>query len=528
VTSKATDTAKSERNRNLPCSIVPKEIPMGLTSGLTSLKRSGAGGLFGIILLSFSTMLPAQEGTSRNGAVYYHGTVGRTLEVQVTITKYGNELTGSYEYASQRKAIELRGRILSTGVYEIDELDPSGQATARFTVNALFNGLQGTWQSGKNKLPVVLGEITPEQLEQLHRMWSGRRSVRDVVVAPFYACAVMEAGTFCWGAVSGSPSLGTAGPGRIGSLALPYLLIPTDITALAMGDSISCYLERGGMYCWRPLNPDLSLVTPTLIPGFEKDVTAVGISGDYPCAIVAGALKCWPGAALDTKSAITVISSGVTQLASGMPNCVLSAAKLLCWTFNEKANKQKVDLRIHEIEGVSEKLQALSSFDSLGGGTRFACAVDGGSLKCWGDDIGNVLLGRREKGRFRDLPPAVMSSMDAGITDVSVENENVCAIREAKVQCWGNSWYGQSGNGTTSFTTGPEQVPLPAPAVKVAVAATYVCALTSDDHVWCWGDNEFGQTGNASRDICELPNGKMPDTIPTPCNKHPVAVRGIP
>ena len=502
-------------------------IAMGSTSKLRFRTWASVTGVLGIILLSLSTMVSAHEGATGDPS-YYHGTIGRTLEVLMTIRRHGNELSGSYEYASQRKPIELRGRVLPSGEYEIAELDPRGKATAKFAFNNPLGRMEGTWQSGQKNQSVVLGEVTSAEVEQLHRMWSGSRKVKDIVVAPFYACAVEDAGVFCWGTVSGSRSLSAAGPGRIAYRALPHLIIPTDITALALGYPISCYIRHGGMYCWRRLNPTLDLVTPTVIPGFQKDVTAVGMSGDYACAIVASALKCWPGKVLDQKTVITVIDSGVIRLSSGMPNCVLTAANVLCWTFNENANKQEIALRIHEVEGVSEKVQALSSFDDVGMGTRYGCAVDSGSLKCWGDDIGNVLLGRRGKTAFRNLPPGAIPSMEAGVTDVSVENENVCAIREGKVLCWGSNWYGQSGDGTTSLTTGPAEVSLPAPALRVAVAGTYVCALTADNHVWCWGDNEFGQTGNISRDTCELPNGKMPDAILTPCNKRPVQARGIP
>jgi hypothetical protein len=70
------------------------------------------------------------------------------------ITKHGNRLTGSYEYGSRRKSIELRGHILSSGDYEIGELDAHGQTTAKFTVNDLFGrSLNGTWQSWKRRLP---------------------------------------------------------------------------------------------------------------------------------------------------------------------------------------------------------------------------------------------------------------------------------------------------------------------------------------------------------------------------------------
>src|SRR4030088_2952098 len=63
-------------------------------------------------------------------------------------------------------------------------------------------------------------------------------------------------------------------------------------------------------------------------------------------------------------------------------------------------------------------------------------------------------------------------------------------------------------------------------ATQIGVGPGYSCALTSDLRVVCWGDNEFGQTGNTSHDVCKVPNGKF-DAIDTPCNRHPVEVRGL-
>jgi hypothetical protein len=500
---------------------------------LTPVGRLIVGGLLGAVL--FSPAISAQDkNLAATDTTYYHGTIGRTLEVQVTITRHGNDLAGTYEYASQRKPIQLRGHNLPSGEFEISELDASGQETAKFIVNDLAGGLNGTWQSGKKKLPVALGKISSAQLEQLHKMWSGSRKIKSLAVSMSFACAVAEDGTFCWGAVPGAPSLPTSGPGMIAHVALPHLLIPADITALAIGDPTSCYVERTALYCWQPHSPALSLMTPTLIPGFEKDVVDVGTNTanfgqivNGTCALVAGALKCWPGAALDPKTNLTVSDSQVTRIASGMPSCVVKAGEVVCWSAGRDASTQKLELKVAKVDGAGENVQALAAFGAILN-TPFACAVDDGGLKCWGDDIGNVLLGRRGKNAFRDLPPAVIPGMEKNVTDVSVANEHVCAIREGKVLCWGSNWYGQMGDGTTGFTSGVEEVPLPAPAIKVATAGTYACTLTSDNHVWCWGDNEFGQTGNVSRDTCQLPNGKMPDTIPSPCNMRPVQVRGLP
>lgn len=90
-------------------------------------------------LLLLAAVAAAQEiQGSQSATAFYHGTIGCALEVQMTLTRHGSVLTGSYGYESQRKPIALRGRVLPSGDYEIDELDVSPQAASRFSVNQVF------------------------------------------------------------------------------------------------------------------------------------------------------------------------------------------------------------------------------------------------------------------------------------------------------------------------------------------------------------------------------------------------------
>jgi len=94
---------------------------------------------FGICLVFLATAAPAQQSQGNPSSnAFYHGTIGRTLEVQMTLTRRGSELTGSCEYQTQRKPITLRGRVLASGAYEIDELDARGQPAATFSLNQVF------------------------------------------------------------------------------------------------------------------------------------------------------------------------------------------------------------------------------------------------------------------------------------------------------------------------------------------------------------------------------------------------------
>jgi len=67
---------------------------------------------------------------------------------------------------------------------------------------------------------------------------------------------------------------------------------------------------------------------------------------------------------------------------------------------------------------------------------------------------------------------------------------HACALRTGGVvECWGQSNYGQVGNGMNA-----NAVPIPTritgigPAVSVVAAAWSTCALLADATVWCWGE----------------------------------------
>jgi len=120
------------------------------------------------------------------------------------------------------------------------------------------------------------------------------------------------------------------------------------------------------------------------------------------------------------------------------------------------------------------------------------CAVQQGTLFCWGDNTYGQL------GTGDVQPRLVPAPVDAGSGWVQVQTgyESTCARRaDGSVWCWGDDTDGQLGLGTTPPALSPALVSLPAAAQTLALHFEHVCTLLQDASLWCWGFNVEGQLG---------------------------------
>lgn len=133
-------------------------------------------------------------------------------------------------------------------------------------------------------------------------------------------------------------------------------------------------------------------------------------------------------------------------------------------------------------------------------GDRHTCAIRkaDGKVLCWGsDDLGQLGGGSAGFGpsstRIPQLP-AYASRIAAG-------RDFTCAVVDSDqyVYCWGNNAFGACGNGALRFPEAPAQVDLPSQTIIQIEAGTgMVCARTQSKDVYCWGNSPFGQVGNGS------------------------------
>jgi alpha-tubulin suppressor-like RCC1 family protein len=125
-----------------------------------------------------------------------------------------------------------------------------------------------------------------------------------------------------------------------------------------------------------------------------------------------------------------------------------------------------------------------------------AALLTNGTVWTWGDDD-YAGLGYGSYGTF--TTPRQVPGL-SGITEIAMSSEDngYAVAANGSVWAWGDNSYGQLGNGTTTESWTPVQVPGLTGIVDVAAGADYALALRQDGTVWAWGDNGDGSLGDGT------------------------------
>jgi alpha-tubulin suppressor-like RCC1 family protein len=272
--------------------------------------------------------------------------------------------------------------------------------------------------------------------------------------------------------------------------------------------------------------------TPVAAKGIST-AKAVGTGGNTTCALLSGGtVKCW-GSDFDgslgngtttTYSLKPVAVKGISSakaISTGATNttCVLlSGGAIDCW-----GNNSFGQLGNGKTGGDSPTpvaVKGLSGAKAVSTGGDHTCALlSGGAVDCWGNNA---------EGQLGDGPTTTNggygSSLLSSSTPVAVKGitnaiavsaglQDSCAVLSGgTVECWGNNFYGQLGNGTTGGTTTASVGTTPV-AVKGISSAKAVstgnnaeaCALLSGGTITCWGANFAGQLGNGTNKSSSTP-----------------------
>ena len=137
--------------------------------------------------------------------------------------------------------------------------------------------------------------------------------------------------------------------------------------------------------------------------------------------------------------------------------------------------------------------EPITGATGISAGGKLTCIlVDGGGVKCWGNNF-NGELGN---GSMKNSSTPVLVGGILGAIAVNSGYEHSCVVFPGgTVSCWGTNHIGELGDGTLMSSPTPISVGGLGGVVASSSGAAHTCALLADGSLYCWGDNEAGQLG---------------------------------
>ena len=284
---------------------------------------------------------------------------------------------------------------------------------------AIQNGSVKCWgynyygQLGDN---TTTNSSTPVQVSGLD---SG---VSAISAGSHHTCALLQNGSVkCWGINNN----GQLGDNTTTNSSTPVQVSGLDsgVSAISAGSHHACaLLQNGSVKCWGRNNQgqlgdnttNMSQ-TPISVVGFDSGVSAISEGGNHTCAIQNGSVKCWGSNSYGQLGNNTIANSST-------PVQVVS----------------------------NSSFSPLINVSAISVGENHTCAMlQNGFVKCWGQ--GNFAqMGNGSSNEINRLPVTVIESTGgilANISAIEAGGTHTCAIQNGSVKCWGSNYDGQLGRG---------------------------------------------------------------------------------
>jgi alpha-tubulin suppressor-like RCC1 family protein/PKD repeat protein len=330
-------------------------------------------------------------------------------------------------------------------------------------------------------------------------------------------CAVtIGGGAKCWGSNN---------QGRLGDGTITDRWTPVDVAGLSSGvarirtndagGAHTCAVStNGSLKCWggnasgQLGNGTTSAsYTPIDVSGMSSGVSDVALGTWHTCAATSSGVKCWGddslgqlGDAMTTTQTTPVgvigLESGALSVTTGRDHscALLSGSEIKCWgsNFSGELGDGTTIGRLTPTDVIS----LTGSVTMISAGGEHSCALlTNGGIDCWGDNyagqLGNGLA-------INHTTPTDVTGFSSGVTDVALGDYHVCALQNGGVQCWGDNGFGQLGAGAAVTQTPVNVSGLISDVVSINAGALHTCALTDSGAVQCWGDNRSGQLGDGT------------------------------
>uniref|UniRef100_A8M5U9 Regulator of chromosome condensation RCC1 n=1 Tax=Salinispora arenicola (strain CNS-205) TaxID=391037 RepID=A8M5U9_SALAI len=325
----------------------------------------------------------------------------------------------------------------------------------------------------------------------------------------------------------GSNFFGELGNGTTTNSSTPVdVSLPADTAAVAIaaGDAHSVALTAAGtVLAWGDNShgqlgdgtgaDSLTPVGVSLPAGVTASAVAAG--RDHSVALTsAGTVLAWggnsfgqlgDGTVVDRSTPVAVAlppSTTVTAVAAGATHSVAltSAGTVLAWggnPFGQLGDGTVVD----RSTPVAVALPPSTTVTAVAaGGNHSVALTSAGTVLAWGRNF----FGQLGDGTVVDRSTPTVVSLPAGVTASAVAAGRIHSLAlttAGGVLAWGNNTFGQLGDGTTTTSSTPVSVTLPAATTITAISARdsqHSVAMTSAGAALSWGRNLRGQLGDGT------------------------------
>lgn len=364
-------------------------------------------------------------------------------------------------------------------------------------------------QTGHGSTDTIGDDEDPGLVQQGYQLtMPGLRKAVAITAGSNHTCALLANATVvCWG-FAGNGQLGYGNVDNIGDDERPnenpvnggIVALPANakVAVVAAGGNHTCAITvTSDVYCWGDnafgqlgqgniddIGDNESLAALPRVKLAIANPVALALGLRHTCVLgAAGDVACWGEGQYGQLGTGTTSTIGDNEL----PESVGSPIELGYFGFST----------------IPLRASAITAGDS------HTCAiVTGAQVKCWGAaGFGQLGYGNMTPIGDNETPastPTLNIGNNDAIESVSAGDIHTCAITFAHVTyCWGNSDFGQAGQGTMASIGDspgerpnvPVQLPNGLGARVVSAGAAHTCVILDGNNVTCWGQAIFGQLG---------------------------------
>ena len=337
--------------------------------------------------------------------------------------------------------------------------------------------------------------------------------VSQVVAGWYHTCALSGGTASCWG----SNASGALGDGGLTDRTNPQAVAwpqgagaAVQFTSLSAGDSATCGLSAGGVFCWGSSFYDPNAASysakPKLLNAFNG-FRGFTVGSRFGCGVyIVGGWGENDCQGLDNKGQL-----GLDGSASWVP-------KYLTYDRNGNVSSSTPYTPFFVMSATGFGSDGAPHVARSAAGAAFMCAeVMDGTVQCVGSNDSGQL--GTQNNQFDHASGAAVTNTGGTalqLHGVTTGDNHACALDPSGyAYCWGSGQYGELGHNATGYgLKSYGAVPVAGGVTFRALAAghRHTCGIGTDNYVYCWGDNEYGQLGVGLNTIGTSPGGFTPAT----------------